>query len=132
MFQVLTPPKNNDEKMAETAKEVLKAAIDLGGEPMDVEGFLFAWVGGTRVVVQRDDSTQAITGVCIFQAGKRWTENATTAHVLRIDGNREDLLVFVTTLCQAIGATKLYVPEDGFVEQPDGTRIHIVREYPVG
>lgn len=125
-FEIYTPP-GDDKELADRAKEVLNAAAKLG-EPMNIEGFLFAWVGGTRVAVERDDATGEIVSIGIFTAGKRWTHNDVTAHVLRLEGNRKAMLGFIITMCKAIGATSIYVEEPEPLEATTEHRRYAVRE----
>lgn len=125
-FEIYAPP-GDDEALTEKAKDILNAAAKLG-EPLDIEGFLYSWVSGTRVAVERDDSTGEIVGLGIFTAGKRWTHNDITAHVLRIDGKRQGMLEFIVTLCKAIGATRIFVEEPDILEQAETYNRYVVRE----
>lgn len=127
MFEVLTPP-DGDQNLANAAKEILNAASELSGKPMDVEGFIYSWIAGTRVVVERDDTTRKITGLGIFTAGKQWPHIRTVAHVLRIDGNRDGVMGFIISMCKAIGVDGVYVEDATTRVDTPGEVIHTVRE----
>lgn len=127
MFELLTPP-GEEKALVEAAREVLQAAVELSGKPMDVEGFLYSWHVGTKVVVERDDATRKITGLCIFAAGKQWPHVRTVGHILRLDGNREGLLNFAITLCRAMDVEGLYIEDESAQTETETEIIHVVRE----
>lgn len=128
-FHVISPPKSKDQKeLAECAKEVIDAITEAGGTAPDPEGFVYSWLQGMRVAVERNDAGK-ITGVCMFTAGKRWSDNDISAHALRLEGRTDGLIDFVKTLCVAIGATKFFVEEDEPSAEVDGIIRHTVREY---
>lgn len=55
-FEILNPPKG-DLDLIEKTREVLTAAKDLGLD-LDPEGFVYSWIGGTKLVVEYDGSLE--------------------------------------------------------------------------
>jgi hypothetical protein len=106
-YHVVPPPK--DEKLlAEVGKELVQAAFNLGAN-IQPEGFLFAWVGGTRAIVERDPAGKIIT-LAMMQVGKRWVENDLTGTVLILEGANQDAMVeFLKSICAAMGASHMFV-----------------------
>ena len=117
-FAVIQPPENDD-MLAETGKMLIEAAKNLGID-LDPEGFLFAWLSGCRVIVERDASN-AIISMALVTVGKRWTHNDTTATVLRLEGNRTELLEFIRHIASALGARELFVQAPFPLEKDDRT-----------
>lgn len=116
-LNVETPPK--DEKaFTELGRDLLEAAIKLGLN-VDPEGFLYAWAGGTRVLVDRDDESGEITSILLMAAGKRWLDSATKASVMLVAGDREKMLKFAHTIAKGIGAVSIYVEEEEPIEKTD-------------
>lgn len=107
-FFVVQPPKGEVE-MTATAKELLSAAAELGIQ-LDVKGFMFAWVNGTRPIIERDAANKIIS-MALMAVGKRWTHDDMTATVLRLEGNREPMIEFMQQIASAMGATELFVQE---------------------
>lgn len=105
-FNVVPPPKDETE-FAETGKQLVEAGRALGMQ-LEAEGFLFSWIGGTRVLIERAESGE-IVSMALVTIGKRWTHNDTTATVLLMEGNREPMLEFVKQIAAALGATELFV-----------------------
>ena len=105
-YHVLQPPKD-ESLFTELGKEIYLAAKGFGLE-LDIEGFLLAWVNGTRVVVERSGKENTITGLILVTVGKRWVHNDFTATVLFHHGDQA-LLEFTKQICSALGATALYV-----------------------
>ena len=128
-FEVITAP-GDDKTLAAAAREVLEAAVKIGNSPMDIEGFLYSWISGTRVVIERDDTTREIVSLGIFTAGEQWPHVRTVAHILRIDGNEQATFDFIKTLCKAIGVRAIY-HETGEQANEDGTITHFVTEFPM-
>lgn len=125
-FEIVPPPKENEDDIAEASKEILAAAAKLGDE-MEPRGFIYSWISGTRVVVNKDEKGE-IVGLCLFTAGRRWSSNDDTAHILRRDGKMEGVIDFVKTMCLAIGVSSLYYEEDDVLEEGDGFRRYVIRE----
>lgn len=125
-FHVLNPPQSQEE-MAEIGKEILTFS-HAHGEPMEVEGFLHAWISGMRVAVERDDSSNEIISLGIFSAGRRWDREATTASVLKCLGNKKQMLDFIRTLSLAIGASAIIYQEDEPLEMTEGKNRYIMVE----
>ena len=105
-FNVVQPPKDETE-FAELGKQLVEAGRALGMQ-LEAEGFLFSWIGGTRVLVEKTEAGE-IVSMALVTIGKRWTHNDTTATVLRMEGNREPMLEFVKQIASALGATELFV-----------------------
>lgn len=105
-FLVVQPPKDEQE-FAALGKELVEAGRKLGMH-LEAEGFLYSWIGGTRVVIERDTSGEIVT-MGLVSLGKRWTHNDTTATVLLLEGNREPMLEFIKQISAALGATELFV-----------------------
>lgn len=109
-FEVVSPPES-DEQLAEQGKEIIEAA-DRMGLTLDVQGFLYAWVGGTRVVVHRD-SEGKIDTIAMMALGKRWLHNDTTASILDIRGkDTEGLIEFCKTLAKFAGAECIFIEQE--------------------
>lgn len=125
MFKVIQPPA--DEKiLAETGKRIISAALDLGMTP-DTQGFLMAWINGTRVVIE-EDGTGKIVGLALLALGKRWVQNDFTATILGIKGeNFDGMLDFIKQICAVMGVTSLFHQPDGAVEE-NGQLVHRVLE----
>lgn len=105
-FVVVQPPKDETE-FAELGKQLVEAGRALGMQ-LEAEGFLFSWIGGTRVLVEKTEAGE-IVSMALVTIGKRWTHNDTTATVLLMEGNREQMLEFVKQIASALGATELFV-----------------------
>lgn len=105
-FTVVQPPKDENE-FAELGKQLVEAGRALGMQ-LEAEGFLFAWIGGTRVLIEKTEAGE-IVSMALVTIGKRWTHNDTTATVLLMEGNREPMLEFVKQIASALGATELFV-----------------------
>lgn len=105
-FNVVQPPKDETE-FAELGKQLVEAGRALGMQ-LEAEGFLFSWIGGTRVLVEKTEAGE-IVSMALVTIGKRWTHNDTTATVLLMEGNREQMLEFVKQIASALGATELFV-----------------------
>lgn len=108
-YQVIQPPKD-ETVLAETGKEIVQAGRALGMH-LDAEGFLYAWVQGLRVIVERNEAN-AIVSMAMLTVGKRWTNQDVTGSILAIAGDREPLIEFIKQVCASHGASTL------FVEQP--------------
>lgn len=124
MFKVLQPPA--DEKtFAELGQKIIAASIKLDMK-LDTEGFLMAWLNGTRVVVETQGDE--ITGIALIAIGKRWVQNDFTATLLALESdNKEPLLDFVKQICAVLGVTSLFHQPGGAVEE-NGQLVHRVLE----
>lgn len=125
MFTVVQPPKDEGE-FARVGKELFDAAGKLGLE-LDAEGFLFSWTAGTRVVVQRDEANTVVS-LALVTIGKRWLHKDFTATVLAIRGDREQTMAFIKIVCNAMGATSLFVEEEVALEETPTLRRYVVQE----
>jgi hypothetical protein len=128
-FHVIPPPK--DEKLlAEVGKELVQAAFNLG-VPIQPEGFLYAWVGGVRAVVERNAEGKIIT-LAMMQVGKLWTENRLTGTVLILEGaSREPMIEYLKSLCAMMGATEMFV-QNKLYEQRAKHREYTVIGHEIG
>lgn len=124
-FSVIQPPKD-EEAFAKVGKELYEAADKLGLQ-LDAEGFLFSWTSGTRVIVQRDQA-DAIVSFALVTVGKRWVFRDFTASVLAIRGNREPTIEFIKTVCNAMGATSIFIEEEAPLEEGPTLRRYVVQE----
>ena len=70
-FVVVQPPKDETE-FAELGKQLVEAGRALGMQ-LEAEGFLFSWIGGTRVLVEKTE-TGEIVSMALVTIGKRWTQ----------------------------------------------------------
>lgn len=125
-FYVIQPPKE-EAKLAEVGKEIVQACAKFGRK-LDTQGFLFSWIGGTRVVVERDDSSNEITSIAMVATGKRWIADDTTASVLFIEGDRAAMIEFIKTVCNALGASSLFIEETEPLETTPAFRRLVVQE----
>lgn len=129
MFEVLTPPAD-ETKFAELGKEILAAGAKLG-MTLEPEGFLFSWTSGTRIVVERDNTSKEIIGMGIVSVGRRWIANDFSATILEFRGEKKQpLFDFIVQICKAQGATVLFFEPDA-PREIDGKLVHIVVEYPL-
>lgn len=119
-------PSTNEQVMAERATEIGEAAARLGMN-FDFEGFVRAWVAGTRVVVERNEEGEIIS-LAFLVAAPRWLENDFPASVLDIKGNREGMLEFIKQIAPAIGCDKLFVGEPEPQIKSPGVRVHTITE----
>lgn len=127
-FEVLTPPEDAN-KLTEAAVEVIKAAIDMD-QDVEPEGFIFSWVSGSRLIVQRD-SDQKIVGIAMFTMGKRWTHSDMKAHVLLLLGDREALLNYIVNMAKALAVTGVFY-EEAVMREDEKSREYLVREIITG
>lgn len=123
-FAVLQPPKD-EAQFAELGKEIYQAAKKLGLN-MDAEGFLLAWVGGTRVFVERAADGQ-IVGLGLVALGKRWVQSDFTASALFFSGT-DQLMDFILQICHALGATSLF-KETGMLTRGQKQSTFEITEY---
>lgn len=124
-FSVVQPPKDENQ-FAEVGKELYEAGKALGIN-LDAEGFLYAWAQGTRVIVRRD-ATNTIVGFALVTVGQRWLHSDFTASVLAIRGEREPMVEFIKTICNALGATSIFIEDEGLVEDTPTHRRYTVQE----
>lgn len=123
-FLAVQPPAD-ESKLAEVGKELYDAAHTLGIQ-LEIQGFLMAWLNGTRVLIERDADGK-IVSMALLACGQRWTHNDFKASLLAIAGNIEPMLEFVKQICSALGATSLFYE----LEEPEdrgGQLIHTVIE----
>lgn len=127
-YQVVQPPADQ-ERFAQLGKELFERSKELG-MTLDVEGFLMAWVNGTRVVVERN-ADGLIVSMALVAMGKQWVRNRVTASIMELRTysreNRDAMVEFITQLATAMGASSLYLDMDLTQEQP-GKRIYTVLE----
>lgn len=125
-YQVVQPPAADD-AFAAVGKELYDASVALG-MTMDVEGFLLAWVKGTRVVVEKDREGQVV-GMALVAVGKQWVTGKQTASVLEMrTPDPETMGDFVKQMAAVMGAESLYM-DMSLVQDHGPHRIHTVIEY---
>lgn len=122
-FAALQPPKD-ETAFATLGKEIVGAARGLGIK-LDAEGFLLAWIGGTRVIVERDQ-LGTIVGLALVTIGKRWVQSDFTATVLEIVGS-DQLLEFTKQICSAMGATSMFMESRKLSESPEKSTYEITQ-----
>lgn len=123
-MEVINPPKDEN-KFAETGKWLVDSAHELGMD-IDTEGFLYSWVAGTRVLVEKDGDK--VVGMALMAVGFRWVDSSYKATLLRIAGNEERLMEFARTIAKATGATGLLYEEDDPLEATDEYTRYVIRE----
>lgn len=117
-------------QLAEIAKPVASAAERLG-ITLDVPGFLYAWINGTRVLVEKDAAGQ-IVGMAFLAVGKKWVSHDDSATLLEMrGGDRAGMIEFAKSIAGAVGARYLYLEEQSG-KRPDGTLEFLVLGYPTG
>lgn len=127
-FEIINKP-DDDQQAVEIAKDIINAATMMDID-LDVQGFVFSWAAGTRVVIERDNDGN-ITSFGLLASGPRWTHNDITAHVLRMAGNTDALIEFFKVMCNAIGAKSLFYQEEVPLEETSAYNRYIVREIKV-
>lgn len=127
-FSVVPPPKDTD-KFAEVGKQIVEAALSLGIN-LDTEGFLYTWLAGTRVLIQRDGDK--IVSMALMVSGRRWVSSDDKATVLAYAGDKEGILGFSKTIAEAMGASALIYEETDPLETTPEYQRHIVREIFLG
>lgn len=123
-FTVIQPPAD-ETKFAEVGRELFEAAGKLGVK-LNFEGFLMAWVNGTRALVERDPAG-AIVSLALMTVGHRWVPEGFTATILAIEGNVDTMLEFAKTIAAALGASALFYETGDVTEQGD-RRLHAIVE----
>jgi len=116
-YEVVQPP-TTEQELAKLGKEILETAEKLG-RPMDVEGFLQSWLGGTRVVAERDASGN-ITGLALVAVGRRWLFQDYAASVIWYKAaDTKALLNYIRMIANALGAKYMYVESEDPLETTD-------------
>lgn len=116
--------------LVELGKPVWLASQKLG-MTLDVPGFLYSWLGGTRVLAEKDEKGEIVT-LAFMTVGRKWTVQDHSATLLELRGrNPAGMLEFAKQIAAALGARVLY-HEDRTVPREDGVVEHIVLAYKVG
>lgn len=123
-MKVINPPKD-EQKFAEVGQWLIDGATNLGIE-LDVEGFLYSWVDGTRVLVE--ETGDKITSMALMRVGTRWVDNTQKATILRRAGDEERILEFAETIAKATGATGMFYEENEPLEKTEEYTRFVVRE----
>lgn len=124
-ISVIAPP-TTDQGLHDVGKRIVESAAAIG-ITLDITGFLYSWVSGTRVIVMEDDDKQ-ITSLALMTYGKRWTDEDAVATVLRVEGpEKNELLNFCATLATGLGATHLVYEVDPTERLTDKEEMHFVR-----
>lgn len=120
----MIPPPGDEKRLWEVGKPIIEAAIRLGLK-IDPEGFMYSWMSGTRLLVEKEDGE--IVGMAMMTAGKRWVDAEHQASVLLVtEAGRDKLLEFASTIAKAMGAVGMYFEEREVLEEtPTYTRFAI-------
>jgi hypothetical protein len=124
-FTVIQPPAD-ETKFAEVGRELFEAAARLGIK-LHREGFLMAWVNGTRALIERD-ATGAIVSMALMSVGHRWFPDDFTATVLASEGNTEAMLEFAKTIATALGAATLFYEAADIIVDHGSQLLHTIVE----
>lgn len=124
-FNVIQPPAD-EKKLAEVGRELFEAAAKLGIK-LDLQGFIFAWANGTRVLIERSASGE-ILSLALMTVGHRWTHDDFTATLLHFEGNTAGLLEFAKTIANALGAKSLFYEKDKPSPGTDDMLLHTIVE----
>jgi hypothetical protein len=124
-FNVIQPPAE-EQKLAEVGRELFEAAKKLGIK-LDLQGFIFAWANGTRVLVERSPAGE-IVSLALMTVGHRWTHDDFTATLLHFEGNTAGLLEFAKTIANALGAKTLFYEKDKPSTGAEGELLHTIIE----
>lgn len=127
--EILIAPKNDEQKLADMGKEIVEAANRLGS-PVQVEGFIMAWLSQVKVVVERD-VTGKIVSLAFFTGGPRWIDAEVAVHILRNDGNFELLMQTIMTVAKGMGAEYVYYQELNPIEELEDYTRYVVRRVKV-
>ncbi len=128
-FQIVAPPKNNEQALADLGKELFMKARDFGIE-LEVEGFLTAWVGGgTKVAVERNPEGEIIT-LALVVIGHRWVHNEVSASILALGGeNEEPMIEFIKTLTMGAGGRAVFYASKTPYNEDETKKEYVVTEY---
>lgn len=123
-FTVIQPPAD-ETKFAEVGRELFDAAGKLGIK-LNFEGFLMAWVNGTRALVERVPAGE-IVGLALMSVGHRWVPEGFTATILAMEGNVDSMLEFAKTIAAALGASALFYEASEVIDQGN-QQLHTIVE----
>ena len=128
MAFIMVPPPKNEQEMAETGKKVVEAAFK-AGRPVDIEGFLQAWLKGIRVIAETDKDGNYI-GIAFAAIGDRWlyVDKAVTVLYKKVN-DREGFVAFMKTIATAMGAGRLIIEDDEPLEKDESHELWAVREH---
>lgn len=125
-FKIVKVPREQEE-LSRVGLEIVVAANDLG-KPVDSDGFLRAWLSGTKVLAEFNDKGKII-GLAFMVSGRRWFEDFDTATLLNIVGeNKEGMMEFATSVATASGAYSMIYDTGEEQKLPDGTVRHFIHE----
>lgn len=125
-FKIIKVPREQQE-LADVGLEIVVAANDLG-KPVDSDGFLRAWLSGTKVLAEVNDKGKII-GLAFMVSGRRWFEDFDTATLLNIMGeNKDGMMDFANSVASASGAYSLIYDTGEEEKLPDGTVRHYIHE----
>lgn len=125
-FKIIKVPREQEE-ISRVGLEIVVAANDLG-KPVDSDGFLRAWLSGTKVLAEHDDKGNII-GLAYMVSGRRWFEDFDTATLLNVVGkNREGMMEFAKSIASASGAYSMIYDTGDEQKLPDGTVRHFIDE----
>lgn len=125
-FKIIKVPRDQEE-ISRVGLEIVVAANDLG-KPVDSDGFLRAWLSGTKVLAEVDDKGK-IVGLAYMVSGRRWFEDFDTATLLNVVGeNKEGMMEFAKSIATATGAYSLIYDTGDEQTLNDGTVRHYIDE----
>lgn len=125
MITIEAPPKDQ-EKFNALGMELIMSGKELGIN-LDPEGFMLAWMGGVRVLIERNDEGKIIS-MLLLAAGERWTHSDVKATILANEGNQDKMFEFAKTIAIAAGAETLIYEELIPLEKTEEYTRTVVRE----
>lgn len=125
-FKVIPPPAN-EKDFQEVGQRIIELTYKLG-RPIDVEGFLHAWIGGIRVIIEMDNDGKDI-GIAYAAMGERWLYMDRTVSILYQNiKDKAGFMAFIESVSAAMGASKLIIEADEPIRKLEREVIVGVRE----
>lgn len=125
-FKVIPPPAN-DKDFQEVGQRIIELTYKTG-RPVDVEGFLHAWISGIRVIIETDNDGKDI-GLAYAAMGDRWLYMDRTVSILYQNvKDKAGFMSFVESIATAMGASKLIIEADEPERKLEKETVVCVRE----
>lgn len=125
-FKVIPPPAN-DKDFQEVGQRIIELTHKTG-RPVDVEGFLHAWISGIRVIIETDSDGKDI-GLAYAAMGDRWLYMDRTVSILYQNvKDKAGFMSFVESIATAMGASKLIIEADEPERKLEKETVVCVRE----
>ncbi|MCM1516212.1 MAG: hypothetical protein NC080_07380 [Paraprevotella sp.] len=125
-FEVIPPPENED-KLKTVGQRIISASYALD-RPIDIEGFLHAWISGIRVILETDNDGKDI-GIAFCAMGDRWLYKDRAVSVMfKNVKDEQGFFSFVKSVAVALGAKTLIVEADQPLQKLEGEVVQAVRE----